>query len=189
MWIGFNGLKAKKYLSNANLNENNLIFKYDKDVSILKSYIDGILKMKSTNFYNKLKTEGLLYLFLSELVENATYEMPIAENQTDVYIKKAVEYIEHNYIDDIKVSDIANFIGINRSYFFTIFKRNLNISPQEFLLKYRMEKAYTLLHDDKLSIGDIARSVGYRDPLGFSKIFKKVNGISPKIYRKNLNNQ
>lgn len=187
MWIGFNGLKAKKYLNNANLNEDNLIFKYDKDNNILKSYIDEILKLKSTNFHNKLKTEGLLYLFLSELVENATYERSAVENQTDIYIRKAVEYIEHNYIDDIKVSDIANFIGINRSYFFTIFKKSLNISPQEFLLSYRMEKAYILLQDDKLSISDIARSVGYKDPLGFSKIFKKVNGMSPKTYRKNLN--
>ncbi len=102
-----------------------------------------------------------------------------------MYIRKAIEYIEYNYIDDIKVTDIANFIGINRSYLFTIFKKNLNISPQEFLLKYRMEKAYILLNNGKLSISDVARSVGYKDPLGFSKIFKKINGISPKVYREN----
>ncbi len=186
VWIGFNGLKAKKYLNSANLNEDNLIFEYSKDNNTLRSYINEILKLKNMSFQNKLKTEGLLYLFLSELVENATYKKPMIENQTDIYIRKAIEYIEHNYINDIKVIDIANFIGINRSYFFTIFKKKLDVSPQEFLLKYRMEKAYTLLEDDKLSISDIARSVGYKDPLGFSKIFKKVNGVSPKLYRKDL---
>lgn len=187
MWIGFNGLKAKNYLINANLDEKNLIFDYNKKPNMLKSYIDEILKLKSISFQNELKTEGLLYLFLAELVENAAYRKPVIQNQTDIYIRKAIEYIEHNYIDDIKVTDIANFIGINRSYFFTIFKKSLNMSPQEFLLKYRMEKAYILLNNDKLAISDVARSVGYKDPLGFSKIFKKINGVSPKIYREKIN--
>lgn len=187
MWIGFNGLKAKNYLINANLDEKNLIFDYNKKPNMLKSYIDEILKLKSISFQNELKTEGLLYLFLAELVENAAYRKPVIQNQTDIYIRKAIEYIEHNYIDDIKVTGIANFIGINRSYFFTIFKKSLNMSPQEFLLKYRMEKAYILLNNDKLAISDVARSVGYKDPLGFSKIFKKINGVSPKIYREKIN--
>ena len=46
-----------------------------------------------------------------------------------------------------------------------------------------MEKAYALLNNDKLSISDIARSVGYRDPLNFSKMFKKLRGMSPTEYR------
>lgn len=187
MWVGFSGLKAKSYLNNANLNKESLIFNYTKNPNILKSYIDEILKLKNINFENELKTEGLLYLFLAELVGNTAYKKQIIENQTDMYIRKAIEYIEHNYIEDIKITDIANFIGINRSYFFTIFKKNLNISPQEFLLKYRMEKAYVLLSNDKLAISDVARSVGYKDPLGFSKIFKKINGVSPKVYREKIN--
>lgn len=184
IWIGFSGDKAKEYLNNANLNDDNLIFEYKKSNNILKSYIDEILKLKNINIQNELKAQGFLYLFLSELVENTMYTKPVLENQKDRYIKKALEYIEHNYIQDIKVRDIADFIGINRSYLFSIFKENLNISPQEFLLKYRMEKAYILLNDYRLSISDIARSVGYKDPLSFSKVFKKVNGISPKNYRK-----
>ncbi len=102
VWIGFNGLKAKKYLNSANLNEDNLIFEYSKDNNTLRSYINEILKLKNMSFQNKLKTEGLLYLFLSELVENATYKKPMIENQTDIYIRKAIEYIEHNYIPYLK---------------------------------------------------------------------------------------
>ncbi|WP_058992298.1 AraC family transcriptional regulator [Sarcina ventriculi] len=187
IWIGFNGFKAKSYLENADLNKENLIFNYAKKPNALKLYIDEILKLKNINFEDELKREGLLYLFLAELVGNTEYQKEKVEKQTDIYIKKAIEYIEHNYIEDIKITDIANFIGVNRSYLFTVFKKNLNISPQEFLLNYRMEKAYVLLNNDKLSISDIARSVGYRDPLNFSKMFKKINGVSPKAYREKIN--
>lgn len=187
IWIGFNGLKAKSYLENADLNRENLIFNYVKKPNALKLYIDEILKLKNINFEDELKREGLLYLFLAELVGNTEYQKEKVEKQTDIYIKKAIEYIEHNYIEDIKITDIANFIGVNRSYLFTVFKKSLNISPQEFLLNYRMEKAYVLLNNDKLSISDIARSVGYRDPLNFSKMFKKINGVSPKAYREKIN--
>ena len=188
IWVGFNGLKAKNYLNDINLNEENLVFEYNKDGNNLKYYIDTLLNLKNMSFHDELKTEGLLYLFLAELVENSSYRKGVIENQAELYVKKAIEYIENNYIYDIKVIDIANYVGLNRSYFFTIFKKHLNIAPQEFLLKYRMDKAYILLNDDKLSIGDIARSVGYKDPLVFSKIFKKVNRVSPKVYRKNLIN-
>ena len=187
IWIGFNGLKAKSYLENADLNRENLIFNYVKKPNALKLYIDEILKLKNINFEDELKREGLLYLFLAELVGNTEYQKEKVEKQIDIYIKKAIEYIEYNYIEDIKITDIANFIGVNRSYLFTVFKKNLNISPQEFLLNYRMEKAYVLLNNDKLSISDIARSVGYRDPLNFSKMFKKINGVSPKAYREKIN--
>lgn len=193
IWIGFSGEKANEYLDNANLNYENVIFEYKKNSDILKTYIEEILRLKNINFQNELKAQGFLYLFLSELVENVVLvdnrvDKKVAlENQKDRYIKKALEYIEHNYVEDIKVTDIANFIGINRSYLFSIFKKSLNISPQEFLLRYRMEKAYVLLKDYRLSISDVARSVGYKDPLNFSKIFKKVNGVSPKAYREKIN--
>ena len=68
MWIGFNGVKAETYLNYANLNEENLIFEYSKD-DCLKNYISEMLKLKEMDYSNELKLEGLLYLFMSKLVE------------------------------------------------------------------------------------------------------------------------
>ncbi|KAF6617935.1 helix-turn-helix transcriptional regulator, partial [Paenibacillus sp. EKM208P] len=85
----------------------------------------------------------------------------------------------------ITVSDIAKYISIDRSYLHRLFKQQLNKSPQEFLLHLRIEKSCSLLRNTSLKIGDIARSVGYKDVLLFSKMFKTVNKVTPSEYRKN----
>ena len=84
---------------------------------------------------------------------------------------------------NIKINYIASYIGINRSYLTHIFKKNINISPQDFLVNYKIDKACELLNSTDLSIKAIAASVGYTDPLTFSKIFKKQTERTPLEYR------
>ena len=169
-WIGFDGVKAKLYLKYANLDKNNLLFNYSKD-DLLQNYIYEMLKLNRMNKSNELKIEGLLYFFFSELAELNKASNNI-NNQTasDIYINKSIEFISSNYSSNIKVSDISNYVGLNRSYLSSLFKKHLNTSPQEFLLNYRIEKACQLLENINLSIGDVARSVGYVDQLNFSKV-------------------
>ena len=57
------------------------------------------------------------------------------------------------------------------------------MSPQKFLMKFRITKAAELLYNTDLPIANIAYSCGYSDPLAFSKTFKKIKGVSPKEYR------
>ncbi|AGX41879.1 AraC family transcriptional regulator [Clostridium saccharobutylicum] len=190
MWIGFNGIKAQTYLNYANLNEENAIFEYSKDDS-LKNYIFEMFKLKEMDHSTELKLEGLLYFFMSKLVETrkSTSNQKSYKN-TELYLEKSIEFIENNYSHNIKVNDIAKYIGINRSYLTNIFKKNINVSPQEFLVNYKIDKASELLKNTSLSIKSIAASVGYSDPLTFSKIFKKIAGDNPKSYReKNSSNR
>ena len=183
MWIGFNGVKAETYLNYANLNEENLIFEYSKD-STLKDYISEMLKLNEMDYSNELKLEGLLYFFMSKLVETRKDVFnQKAYKSAELYLEKSIEFIENNYSNNIKINDIANYIGINRSYLTHIFKKNIDTSPQEFLVTYKIDKACTLLQNTDLSIKVVAKSIGYSDPLTFSKIFKKVKGESPKNYK------
>lgn len=183
MWIAFNGLKAETYLNYANLNNENLIFEYSKD-DALQEYIYEMLKIRELNQANDLRLEGLLYLFISKLIDSQKGLTNQKKYRTsEIYLEKAIEFIKDNYSNNIKINDIANHIGINRSYLTNIFKKNINTSPQEFLVDYRIDKACTLLKTSDLSIKSIANSIGYSDPLTFSKIFKKIKGESPKNYR------
>lgn len=186
MWVGFNGIKCETYLKYANLSKDNPIFKYDKD-NLLKKYILDILSLNVMTHYNELKIEGLLHLFLGTLIENNNYK-DYTNNYSikDNYINKSIEYINNNYSSNIKISDIAKHVGLNRSYFSNLFTKTLGVSPQEYLLSLRIEKACHLLEDLQLSIGEISMRVGYMDQLNFSKIFKKTKGVSPKLYRQLL---
>lgn len=186
MWIGFNGLKAETYSKYANLNEDSPIFKYDED-NLLKKYILEILSLNVIKHSNELKIEGFLYLFLGTLIDNIKSNNQINSNSlSDNYINQSIEYINNNYSSNIKITDIANHVGLNRSYFSNLFTKKLGISPQEYLLSFRIEKACNLLSNFQLSIGEISRQVGYIDQLTFSKIFKKTKGVSPKLYRQLL---
>ena len=183
LWIGIDGDKAKLYLNSAGLNENHLIFTYEKDDS-LKEYVLEMLKHHTMSDSDAFKIEGLLYLFFSKLCEDRKEISSMnKEENTNNYINKAIEFIQNNYHNSIKVTDIANYICLNRSYLTSIFQNNLNMSPQKFLMKFRITKAAELLYNTNLPITNIAYSCGYSDPLAFSKAFKKLKGVSPKEYR------
>lgn len=187
-WIGFSGIKAHQILRDGNLTYKNPIISYDDDCLIshaMKEIIDTDIK----NVGSGLKLKSYLYLVLSEIQRvNCVQESTQKRNHyTEEYIEKALDYIEKNYSRNIKITDIAKHIGLDRSYFSSIFKENMNISPQRYLIEFRMKKAAYFLESTSLSVGDIARSVGYNDPLGFSKVYKSVIGISPSEYRKRGN--
>lgn len=181
-WVGFYGIKAEQYLKAASLTRTNPIFSCPHDSSA-PHYIAQMLNCSKLSKANELKLQGLLCLFLSELMEGS-YEIPLKEkNQKEIYIKKSIEYIEKNYSRNISINDISKLIGLNRSYLSSLFKNSLNVSIQEFLIDYRMKKAEELLSNAELSISNIAQSVGYEDPFAFSKVFKKIKGCSPRDYR------
>jgi AraC-like DNA-binding protein len=92
--------------------------------------------------------------------------------------------IEEHYSDDITVEDIADHIGLNRSYFGKLFKKETGQTPQAFLINYRMVKACEYLVQSNMSVADVASAVGYNNPLHFSRAFKNVYQISPLNYRK-----
>lgn len=186
-WVGFSGFKAETYLKQANLSRTNPIFTYKKG-GLIEEYIDEMIQYKSPTEENELKLHGLLFLFLSELVGNADKLKITEHSQKEIYIKKCIQYIEMHFSHDITIFHLAEYIGLNRSYLSSIFKSYLNMSPQEFLIKYRMDMASKFMLAPSLSISEISRSVGYEDPLAFSKIFKKIKGSSPRKYREHLLN-
>lgn len=97
-----------------------------------------------------------------------------------------MEYIKTNYYNKVSITELAGMIGIDRIYLSSLFKESIQLSPQMYLLQYRMDKACDLMNNQQLSISDISHSVGYSDPLLFSKMFKKVKGVSPSHYRRKI---
>ena len=62
------------------------------------------------------------------------------------------------------MSKLALYVGLNRSYLTTVFQNTLHVSPQQFLMRFRMERASQLLLEGTLSVGEVARSCGYPSP-------------------------
>ncbi len=102
------------------------------------------------------------------------------------YAQRAREYIDDNYNRGITVENVAEKVNIERKYLRTLFVKKYGISTMDYIMRKRLDRAKELLQKTDASIADIASSVGYDDALGFSRIFKKYVGFSPKEYRNSL---
>ncbi|TBL70285.1 AraC family transcriptional regulator [Paenibacillus thalictri] len=181
---GFNGIDAAQYLNRAQLNSANPIFTHTYDDQ-LAQLIDKMIHLSTIIQSRDIMFTGLLFQLLSILIENSSGEIK-SEHTKELYVKKAIDYIHRNYSNKTSIHEIANFVGLDRKYLSTVFKNISGVSPQEYLVNYRINKACELMTNPALSIGDIARSIGYDDPFLFSKVFKKIKGCSPRNFRNSL---
>jgi len=184
-WVGFKGIKAESYLKLANLSQEKPIFKCEEGKFVKKCF-DDMIKATELKYGREFRLQGLLGVFLSELIEEAGKQIVINSNYKELYIKKSLQFVETNYSRKLNISEMSKNVGLNKNYFSTFFKEKMAVTPQQYIIKFRINKACELMSNDALTISDISRSVGYDDTLGFSKIFKKEKGISPKNYRENL---
>ncbi|QUI25341.1 helix-turn-helix domain-containing protein [Vallitalea pronyensis] len=107
-------------------------------------------------------------------------------NDHNAYVYNAVEYINKNYEQNIDLTQIADYIGINTSYFSRVFKSDMNMTPLQYITMVRINKAKELLAGSNDSIKEIAEQVGYLDSRSFIRFFKKMDNCTPGQYRKNL---
>ncbi|HDT7699462.1 TPA: AraC family transcriptional regulator [Enterococcus faecium] len=182
-WIGFRGLHAKSLLKRGNCTKKHPLFTAAKDTSLPSFYeeLSRVHNMYSGDVYS----QSILYRIIGDLI-NSTPD-PSDYDKTspsrDSYIEKSIQFIESEYSQKISVLDIARTVGLDRTYLSGMFKDTFGISLQSFLLEYRMNRAAELLSNPELSVSDVAHSVGYSDAFLFSKMFKKVQGESPRHYR------
>lgn len=183
-WVGFNGTEVQRMLELTPFRRDNLVLSLP-DEELCRRLTD-IYDARGNKPTDELNMIGRLYLFLGKLIDLRGCD----RDETDVtsdYIENALKFIQYNYSHSIDISSIAASIGISRSHLYRVFIKHLGLSPNDYLTQYRINRACSLLRNSKLTISNIANSVGYDDPLYFSRVFKKVKGVSPSIYLKNAN--
>ena len=99
--------------------------------------------------------------------------------------RKLVSYINENYYKKISLEDASRHVALSPSYLSTIFKLEFNTGFTEYVTMVRIRKSRELLSNPRLSLAEIADLVGYNDQSYFTKVFVKINGVSPGQYRKN----
>ena len=141
------------------------------------------LKKEDQERTKELMQTGYLYLILGKLTESR--RKPAAEEDTGRNADKVYINAARNLLADpmLKISETAEIIGISRGYLSSIFKKETGLSPKEYQLQARMEKAGHLLGTSEASVSDIAEQLGYADVFSFSKSFHKYFGMSPSEYR------
>lgn len=100
-----------------------------------------------------------------------------------IYSRKIIEYLNENYKKDLDIGFLADTLKLNRDYMCNIFRKTTNYTLVNYLNKLRINKAKELLLSSSCNINIICKEVGINNEYYFSKLFKKLEGITPKQYR------
>ena len=103
--------------------------------------------------------------------------------------QNAVKYIEENYMEKLKLSDVADHVYVSQWHLSKILNQHVEKSFSDILNHARIEKAKELLREPSLRIGDIAEKVGFLDMAHFSRVFKKHTGVSANEFRNQMKSE
>lgn len=183
IWIEFDGLKVPSFLSHAGLGMKQPVYTPSSDAG--SQELEKLMSNMLSYHDNSLCLLGNLYFILEALIRTSSGKKPPKTgNLQEFYVHEAMMYIERHYNQDISVAQLAGWCNLERSYFGKIFKDTVLVTPQEYIIRYRMNMACDMLKNTDLSIGTISAQVGYENQLHFSRAFKKVMGISPREWKK-----
>lgn len=132
------------------------------------------------------KNSDLKIWFLDKMREACKNVTVKKEEHTNSLICRAKEYIDENFVKDISLDEISRQMNLSPYYFSKLFKEETGENFIEYLTAVRIGHAKDLLMDQEKSMKEICSEVGYSDPNYFSRIFKKVVGVTPTEYRENI---
>lgn len=142
-------------------------------------YTVGDVLMLSDSY--KSLTDNLLSIFAS-LFENMLKLEAVPRDRTKILLKIDT-YMKEHFTEPISTKFVAEMFGFTPAYLSTIFREYKSVTPADYIIRLRIDKAKELLAaDSKCKIKEIAAFVGYEDSLYFSKVFKKATGMSPKQF-------
>ena len=178
-WVGFNGGEAARLVGQTSLSQGDPVFSFSGND--LPDLLLNICNVSGDSPSSDARMKGYLLLFLAALIEQGgkTSSRPSGGWE---YVEKAIRFIEYNYSRDITIQDVASAVGVSRSHLYRLFMEHVSMPPNEYLLRYRINRAAYLLESNRFSVGEVAYSTGFSDQLYFSRVFKKYLGVPPSRY-------
>ena len=182
-WIIFGGTRGRKYYHSIGISHSRLVISnvdkaFATSITDCLKYID-----ENPKTYSQLRLVSCMLECFSH-IEKATYaERHVPSNKN--HVQNAIAYIEYNYGRGINIKDVSDQLGLERTYFYRIFKKETGKTPNEYLTEYRIKKAKSLIALG-VDFKNIANSIGLNDVYYFSKLFKKTTGLSPSEYRNKI---
>lgn len=182
VWCSLDGVSLSRVFSSCGINSSNPFAPKDMFPALLRA-MEGLYEIR--NDFDpgaELRRTAFLYSILGELARTGQ------KNDNSVPIRRAIGIMENHYNTNLNIESIADSVGLARSYFSTLFKSVMGMSPHTYLTKLRVERFCMLIKDESISIADAAEYVGL-DPQNFSRIFRRETGQTPLEYKRSLQNK
>ena len=185
-WVHFTGSNVTNILRSYGLTKEMKVFYCGSDLEYKNHFRSMIQELQMCKDDYPEMLEIHLRQILIRLHRYFNSIAKVENSQIAEDIDKAMLYFAEHYNEEICIEDYAREHLMSTSWFIRNFKQYTGSTPMQYILSKRIHNAETLLENEHYNITEISNIVGYDNPLYFSRIFKKVKGISPTEYRKHI---
>jgi len=141
------------------------------------------------NYFNSKSVYDIYYIFCDDIKLICTRFKDASNQKNKRIINDAINYMKNNYMRDISLEDVSRFVFVSPNYFSRVFKLETNQNFIDYLTKVRIDYAKQLILNTNKSISEVSWEVGYGEPNYFTKVFKKITGVTPSEFKDKTLNQ
>ena len=180
-WVHFTGYDVQTVLKAYGIQDTDKVIHIGKTTDHHRIFEQMITELQlKKDLYNSL----LKMLLSSILIQIGRSVASPTSDAIQKEVEDALVYFRKNYKKEINVNEYAASIGYSPSWLIRCFKNVTGQSPLQYIISLRISNAQSLLENPNATITEVAQSLGYDNPLYFSRIFQKHTGLSPTEYRK-----
>ncbi len=177
-WLSLSGAWPA-ILGDAN-EPRHFVLDYDREIEAKLVEIREVLILQKPGY--PLKAVGIFYELVARLEElSHGFTLPRSTTYPDV-VRNAITYLIETYDQPFDATRTAAAANISQSHLRALFDKWLGESPRQFHTRYRIDQAKRLLREQQLQISEVAPLVGFDDARYFSRVFKRLTGLSPSQY-------
>lgn len=179
LWVHFKGEDTKDYP----LQERRIVsFGSENATNRMHFLFDLLFRVLEGNYTlgNFIYISQVLSLILAETYYREKHNTTQEQNK---HVTRIIRYMQKHLEENLTLEEIAQEFQLSKSYLNAIFQKYTKHAPVDFFINMKMKKACFLLKTTDLYIYEVAQAMGYADQYYFSRIFKKVVGVSPKTYK------
>ena len=171
-------------MKNLSLTANSLFRKAAESAGVHPLYLDSVSGKFAIQIEQAQSIAELTRLYEEMPHVYCTLVRELSVAALPSLVREAVTFIRFNIDQPLSLNPLADTLGVHPSYLSRTFKKALGMTLTDYINKLRIEEAKYLLDQGNESVATIALSVGYNDPNYFSKVFTKLEHVTPKNYRK-----
>lgn len=179
-YVHFCGTMCEKILNDLKLDEKQIIL-FKEKTQIEKTFEKLVREFQLKRPFYEQNCQGILLSLFSIIARSAHNISDKGVHEKTIY--NICTKMHENYMKNLSVSEYAKMIHLSADRFTHIFTQTMGISPKQYLLRIRIERATELLENTDLTVARISELVGFSDGNYFSRLFKKYTGHSPCFYR------
>ena len=181
-WVGFRGAYPDKLVEEGILTSDQPLMEIGLDHHVVELFDRIVSIVRTQDPFFQARAGAAIVMLLAEL---ATHPERSRQTQDSSRIVEQARFaLEENVYGTVDLSELSEKLGISTSHLTSVFRSYTGMTPYQYFIWMKINKAKEYLGSPDMSVKQIALDLGFQDPYYFSRLFKRKTGISPARWRR-----